>query len=91
MQAQRADFNEINFAKAENIANRYQGESLTNISGLAYGLTSQLDTDAARFRAIYYWVTHNITGDYDLMYRNERTRKKLRNDPEGLRLWNDQF
>jgi transglutaminase/protease-like cytokinesis protein 3 len=91
LQAQRADFKEINFAKAENNADRYQGESLTNISGLAYGLISQLDSEAARFRAIYYWVTHNIAGDYDLMYRNERTRKKLRNDPEGLRLWNHQF
>ena len=91
LQAQRADFKEINFAKAEYTADRYQGEALTNVPELVYGLTSQLETDAMRFRAIYYWVTHNISGNYDLMAKNVRSRKKLKNDPEGVYQWNDQF
>lgn len=91
LQAQRADFKEINFAKAESIADRYQGEGLTHIPALVYNLTSQLDNDTARFRAIYYWVTHNIAGNYDLMTQNERSRKKLKNDPEALDFWNRQF
>ena len=89
--AQRSDFNEINFQKAETIANRYKGEELYNLPVLTFKLTSQLDTDVERFRAIYYWISHNISGDFDLMSKNERKRKKLKNDPEGLGQWNNHF
>lgn len=91
LHAQRSDFKEIDFTKAEHVANRYKGEDLTNLPLLVHNLTSQLDTDVERFRAIYYWVSHNISGNYDLMSTNERTRKKLRNDPEKLHQWNNQF
>ncbi|MEP0266847.1 transglutaminase domain-containing protein [Dokdonia sp.] len=91
LHAQRSDFNKIDFTKAEHIANRYKGEDLTNLPLLVHHLTSQLETDAERFKAIYYWVSHNISGNYDLMHTNERTRKKLKNDPEELQRWNHQF
>lgn len=91
LHAQRTDFKEINFEKAEYIADRYKGEALTNLPELAYSLTSQLGTEVERFRAIYYWVTHNIKGNYDLMHTNERIRKKMKDDPEGLLQWNQEF
>lgn len=91
LHAQRSDFNEIAFAKAENTADQYKGEALSNLPVLAHQLTAHLATDVERFRAIYYWVCHNISGDYDLMTKNDRKRHKLRNDPKGLRDWNYQF
>jgi transglutaminase/protease-like cytokinesis protein 3 len=91
LHAQQSDFNTINFWRAEYIANQHKGEDLYNLPVLAYDLTSQLNTEAERFRAIYFWVCHNIRGNYDLMYKNERTRKKLKNTPEALHIWNDQF
>lgn len=91
LHAQRADFKEIDFAKAENIAIRHQGEELTHLPALAHDLTSQLHSDAERFRAIYYWVTHNISGNHDLLSQNEHRRKKLKNDPDALYDWNQQF
>ena len=86
--AQQSDFNEINFQKADNIADRYKGEELYNLPVLALRLTAQLHTEAERFRAIYYWVTQNISGDYTLMTTNEQTRRKLQNNPSALHQWN---
>jgi len=91
LHAQQNDFDTIDFTKAERIANQYKGEDLTNLPLLAYKLTSQLDTDIERFRAIYYWVSHNIRGEYNLMSKNERKRYKLKDDPEALRQWNNQL
>lgn len=89
--AQRSDFDAIHFGKADTIAHRYQGEELYNLPVLALRLTAQLHTDVERFRAIYYWVCHNIRGNYDLTSTNEHMRRKLKNRPEELRLWNNQY
>jgi len=89
--AQRSDFKEINFQRADNIANQYKGEELYNLPMLVHNLTATLHTDVERFRAIYYWVCHNISGDYDLMYKTDRARKNLKNDPESLAVWNAKF
>lgn len=91
LQAQQGDFNEIDFTKAEQIAQRYKGETLYNLPLLTHRLTAQLDTDVERFRAIYYWVCHNISGAYDMMSMNNRKRHRLKNDPEGLQQWNKKF
>jgi transglutaminase/protease-like cytokinesis protein 3 len=88
--AQRSDFKEINFQKADKIAERYKGEELYNLPVLALRLTAQLSTDAERFRAIYNWVTHNISGDYILTTANEETRRKLINNPSALLQWHSQ-
>ncbi len=90
-QAQQSDFNKIDFAKADEIATRYKGEELFNLPVLVLCLTAQLETDAARFRAIYYWVTHNIAGDYHLTSQSEYRRKKLKYKPEELEQWNRQY
>jgi len=89
--AQRSDFNEIDFQKADKIAQRYTGEELYNLPVLALRLTAQLDTDAERFRAIYYWISHNIRGDYMIMTTNEQTHKKLNNNPSALLQWNKHY
>ncbi len=89
--AQKSDFDKINFWKAEYMAKQHKGEELYNLPGLAYGLTSELNTEVERFRAIYFWVCHNIRGEYNLMNKNEHKRKKLKSSPEALYLWNNQF
>ncbi len=89
--AQQEDFNEINFTKADQMAQRYKGESLYNLPLLTHRLTAHLDTDAERFRVIYYWVCHNISGAYDMMAMNNRKRHKFKNDPKNLQQWNTRF
>ena len=86
--AQQSDFNTINFKKADTIAQLYHGEALLNIPVLTLRLTAQLPTEAAKFRAIYYWVSHNIKGSYHLTSTNDYKRNKFKNDPVALEQWN---
>ncbi|MFT7050727.1 MAG: hypothetical protein ACJAZK_001325 [Psychroserpens sp.] len=89
--AQISDFDHIDFSKADQAALSCKNEGLNNMPMLAYNLTSHLDTDAERFRAIYMWVCHNIANDYTLYLRNKRKRNKYQNDSIKLKTWNDRF
>ena len=89
--AQLADFNSINFEKADAIALEYEDETLHNLPDLAYKLTSNLTTDAARFRAIFKWVCSNVANDYYLYSRNKRKRLRYKTDSLQLKEWNDRF
>ena len=89
--AQRSDFDEIDFWRADYIAKQHEGEELYNVPVLVHGLTSQLNTDVERFRAIYYWICHNIIGEYNMMHKNNRQRKKFKDNPQALNEWNDAF
>ncbi len=91
LHAQRTDFVEIDFKKADAIAMRYQGEVLKSLPVLALRLTAQLHTDVERFRAIYYWITHNVRGDYHMTSQNEYKRKKFKDHPKKLQQWNHEF
>jgi len=91
VRAQQQDFNLNSWSRADSIAREYQGASLKNIPLLTHYLTSNLTTDAEKFRAIYYWVTHNVEGDYTLVDKNDRSRKKYSENPEALAQWNNQF
>lgn len=89
--AQKSDFAHINFQKADNIALECKNEGLDNLPELAHQLTSQLDTDVERFRAIYKWVCNNIANDYKLYQRNMRKRQRFKNDSLKLIEWNNRF
>jgi len=91
LQAQRSDFDTIDFTRAAFFAEAHKGEDLNHLPILVHGLTSQLKTDVERFRAIYLWVSTNIKGEYHLMLENARMRKKLDGDPEALVIWNNGF
>lgn len=91
LHAQQSDFIHINFKKADSIATRYKGEDLYNLPVLALRLTAQLDTDVERFRALYYWVTHNIRGDYNLTSTNTHKRRKFKDDSVALHHWNNSY
>ncbi|MGC1472899.1 MAG: transglutaminase domain-containing protein [Psychroserpens sp.] len=86
--AQKADFDHIDFHKADSIALGYKNEDLDNLPELAHKLTTNLDTDVERFRAIYMWVCTNINNDYGLYAKNKRKREKLKTDTVKLQAWN---
>lgn len=89
--AQQSDFETIDFQKADAIAERYQGEDLHNLPVLTLRLTAQLKTDVEKFRVIYYWVTHNIEGDYALTEESLYQLEKLYDKPESLARWFNTF
>ena len=89
--AQISDFETIDFNKADSIALVYKNETLDNLPELVHNLTSELNTDVERFRAIYMWVCTNIANDYGLYSKNMRKRQRFKNDPLKLEVWNDQF
>lgn len=89
--AQVWDFKGVDFAKADKVAQKNYGASLDNLPLLANNLTVGLETDAQRFRSIYYWVCHNIKNDYNLYNKNKRKRKRYEEDSVKLEKWNDRF
>ena len=89
--AQISDFKHISFKKADSIANVYSNETLKNLPELSYKLTSNLTTDAERFRAIYKWVCNNIANDYTSYLKNKRKRERFKNDSVKSKDWNNRF
>ena len=89
--AQKSDFKHLDFKKADSIALAYKDASLHNLSRLSYQLTSDLNTDAEKFRAIYKWVCTNIANDYSQYSKNKRKRYKLKDDSLELNGWNTSF
>ncbi len=89
--AQRSDFKEIDFNKADSIALSHKYETLTNIPQLSHKLTSQLHTDVEKFRAVYKWVCDNIENDYTQYAKNTRKRYRFKDDSLNLTNWNTQF
>lgn len=74
-QAQRTDFWNTNFAKADSIAFKYYDYDLKDPQELAALLTSTLDTEVEKFRAIFRWITDNISYDYPLYLKHNKTNK----------------
>ena len=89
--AQVSDFADVNFTRADNIAQIHQGASLDNLPLLAYQLTSTLSTDVEKFRAIYKWVCQNIKGDSRQFSKVEKQRKKLKHDSVSFMKWNREY
>jgi hypothetical protein len=87
LQAQIGDFADTDFSKADSIAARYPGHSVTDLYSLSWKLTNALATEQEKFRAIYKWVCDNIENDYSLFQKNQRQRQKLK-DTEALARWN---
>lgn len=89
--AQARDFEEVNFVMADSIAEAYVGSELMNLPKLSYNLTHSLTSDVEKFRAIYTWVSRNITNDVNDYLLNKRKREKYQNDADALELWNKEF
>ncbi|WCO03687.1 transglutaminase domain-containing protein [Psychroserpens ponticola] len=89
--AQLSDFDHIDFKKADSIALVYKGDDLKNLPELSHNLTSNLDSDVERFRAIYIWVCTNVANDYGLYLKNKKKREKFEDDSLKLEAWNESF
>ncbi len=89
--AQIADFKNIDFTKADNIAKLNKGEDLQNLPLLSYKLTAKLTTKVEKFRAIYTWVCTNIIGDINQHDKVSYKRKKLKKDSIALMKWNEEY
>lgn len=76
--AQKSDFNNISFKKADSIAKLDHGVSLENMPLLVYRLTNNLNTEVEKFRAIYMWVCLNIESDHGLSELTLRKRRSIK-------------
>lgn len=85
---QRSDFRDIDFKKADSIAQNYKGASLKNLPALTHHLTVALETEVEKFRAIYTWVSTNIENDYNSYLKISHKRKRLANDRQAFLNWN---
>jgi hypothetical protein len=86
--AQRSDFSDINFKKADSVAEIHKGESLKNLPVLTFNLTAPLDTDVEKFRAIYTWISSNIENDYSSYVKIRNKRKRFVNNRQAFLDWN---
>lgn len=89
--AQKSDFKNIDFTKADSIADLYPNHSLYDLPELASKLTDGLETDVEKFRAIYKWVCSNIENDYSYFLKNQRKRNRFKDKPEKFKQWNQEF
>ena len=89
--AQVSDFKTVDFNRADNIAGLNKGHSLNNLPLLAHQLTSKLDSDVEKFRAIYLWVCNNIKGDISQHNTVSRKRNKHKKDSVSYLKWNNDY
>ncbi|MEH6746433.1 MAG: transglutaminase domain-containing protein [Maribacter arcticus] len=87
--AQRSDFNDIHFKKADSVAEVQKGESLKNLPVLTHNLTTPLNTDVEKFRAIYTWISSNIENDYSSYVKISNKRKRFVNNRQAFLDWNN--
>ena len=91
IRAQIADFEGVDFQRADSLAALYDDETLEYLPILAYKLTTHLPTKVEQFRAIYTWVSTNIAYDYWAYLKNKRKREQLQSDSLALANWNHSF
>lgn len=89
--AQVSDFETVDFTRADNTAKLYEGYALDNLALLAHELTHKLPTDVEKFRAIYYWVCHNIKVDGKQDREVIEKRIELKNDRAAYLKWNESY
>lgn len=86
--AQKADFEHIDFTKADSIAKSYNKASLRNMPVLVHNLTNNLNTQVEQFRAIYTWVCFNIESDHYFSEATLNKRRQLHANSVALEKWN---
>ncbi|HEY5745175.1 MAG TPA: transglutaminase domain-containing protein, partial [Chryseolinea sp.] len=89
--AQWINFQDVNFDKADSIAKHYADYSLKDHEELAILLTKDLSTDVEKFRAIFKWITENISYDIPSYIEYVRMEKKLRYKKKRLARWRGKF
>ncbi|MBX2898944.1 MAG: hypothetical protein KF775_04815 [Cyclobacteriaceae bacterium] len=88
--AQISDFKDADFKKADKVARLYQHHSLYDLKALADKLTSGLQNDEEKFRAIFTWICLNIKNDYEL-FKLSIHERQVRTDKAELDTWHKEF
>ena len=81
-------FTTIDYRKADSCAHALRGHALNDLPVLSAKLTSGLNTEVEKFRAIFTWVALNIGNDHELFVVNKRNREKLSGNSKALDAWN---
>jgi hypothetical protein len=81
-------FSGIDYRKADSCAHALRGHALHDLPALSAKLTNGLNTDLEKFRAIFTWVSVNVTNDRELFVMNKRNREKLSGNAKALDAWN---
>ncbi|NKI33255.1 transglutaminase domain-containing protein [Croceivirga thetidis] len=81
----------FDFSKADSIAISHSGDDLYNLPRLVYNLTFDLESEPAKFRAIYYWVCSNIKNDYSSFKKTISKRKKYDEQENKFLKWNTKY
>ena len=89
--AQSFYFQDVNFHNADSIAEHYADHSLKDHKALAILLTKDLSTDVEKFRAIFKWITENISYDIPSYIESVQMEKKLRYKKTRLERWREKF
>ena len=88
--AQVTDFKEADFGRADSVARLYPNHSLSSLPDLAFKLTSSLEREEEKFRAIFTWVCLNISNNYELYIKNKKGRERCNSETE-LAAWYAHF
>lgn len=91
LHTQQSDFRSFDFHKIDKIAKNFKAKQLDDLNNITYNLTKDFDTDIEKFRAIFVWITHNVSNDYKLYAKNSRKRKRFEEDTIKLAEWNSKF
>ena len=89
--AQSTDFIDFDFSRADSIALINSNLKLTNPEKLAETLVKGLDSEPEKFRAIFRWITNNISYDTRMLSLQQTKELKLRYDKEKLLRWRQRF
>ncbi len=91
IQSQSFNISERDFSKPDSIAKIFKGYSLKQLPQLSYRLTHQFDNEVDKFRAIFTWVSTNISASDRLVDKVMRKRRKYRSDSLAYTTWNSSF
>lgn len=88
---QLSEFESFDFQKADSIADIYNAYDLRDQKALAELLTKDLNTPVEKFRAIFKWVTNNISYDVELYAESVKKKRELRYNKRKFEKWNQKF
>jgi transglutaminase/protease-like cytokinesis protein 3 len=84
---QFSDFKSPDFKKADSIAGLYNNFDLRYQKKLTQLLITNLPTEIEKFRAIFKWITNNISYDVEMLREINKKEAELKNDRKKLEKW----
>jgi hypothetical protein len=82
--SQFSGFESTDFSKVDSIVGLYQKFNLRDQKKLTLLLTKDLKSDVDKFRAIFKWITNNISYDLDLYREHNRKENQLKHNKKKL-------